>query len=83
MDHPGEKKPWRIGNRLDGLSQGRKMKEFKLDSENEMLAGVCSGLAKYTGIDVTLIRALFVIATCLSGFPILLYIIIAILAPDE
>ena len=36
-----------------------------------MVAGVCAGLARYAGIDVTLVRVLAVIALCI-GFPAVL-----------
>ena len=36
-----------------------------------MVAGVCAGLARYTGTDVTLVRVLAVIALCI-GFPAVL-----------
>jgi phage shock protein C len=36
-----------------------------------MVAGVCAGLARYAGIDVTLVRVLAVIALCV-GFPAML-----------
>ncbi|MDB5160837.1 MAG: rane protein of unknown function [Candidatus Saccharibacteria bacterium] len=51
------------------------------DTDNAMLAGVASGLAGYFGIDVLLIRILFVIATIAGGWGILLYIALWLLIP--
>ena len=48
-----------------------------------MIAGVCSGLANYFEIDVVLVRVAFVFTTFFVGFAILLYIILAIVAPDD
>lgn len=48
-----------------------------------MLAGVCSGLGGYLGLDATLIRLLLVIFCMIGGSGILLYIIMAIIMPDE
>src|SRR5699024_4745065 len=46
---------------------------------NKKVAGVCSGLAKYFGISVTLIRVLFVVAFFAgSGASMLLYIALMI-----
>jgi phage shock protein C len=49
-----------------------------------MLLGVCGGLAQRFGIDSTLIRVIFVIATVLGmGSPILLYFILAFIIPKD
>jgi phage shock protein C len=43
-------------------------RSFTLDRRNAKIMGVCSGLATRTGVDVTLIRVLVVLATlCLLG----------------
>ena len=48
---------------------------------NKKLAGVCGGLGEYFGIDPTLVRIAFVIATVMGGgFPAIpLYIVLAII----
>ena len=50
-----------------------------------MIAGVCAGLAHHFGLDVTLVRVLYVLASILSvAFPgILVYIILWIVIPEE
>jgi phage shock protein C len=50
--------------------------KFRLNKQRGKLMGVCSGLADYTGWDVTLIRVAFVIGT-LAGFGLLIPIYIA------
>ncbi|QSE96869.1 PspC domain-containing protein [Fulvivirga lutea] len=48
-----------------------------------ILAGVCSGLAKYFGWDPVLVRILFVILTLVGvGSPILVYLILWIVMPS-
>lgn len=42
---------------------------FAVDRANGKLAGVCAGLANYTGWDVTLIRVALVVGTLIGGFP--------------
>ena len=42
---------------------------FETDRENGKLLGVCAGIANATGVDVTIIRVGFVLATILGGFP--------------
>jgi len=59
------------------------MKKFRRIQRDKMFAGVCTGLAHYFNIDVTLIRVLFVVTALFTALPLLLYIIIAILAPKS
>ena len=47
-----------------------------------MLCGVCGGIGEYFNIDPTLIRLLFVLFGC-TGSGILVYIIAAIIIPDQ
>jgi phage shock protein PspC (stress-responsive transcriptional regulator) len=47
-----------------------------------MLFGVCGGLGKFFGIDSTIVRIIFVLLA-FTGFGILAYIVIAIVAPLE
>lgn len=57
-------------------------KRFYRDIDNRVLGGVCAGIAAYFGIDVVLVRVLFVILTVLTwgGIP-LIYIILWIALP--
>jgi phage shock protein C len=50
---------------------------------NRQVAGVCGGLAQYFGIDVTLIRVLFVVLAVLGGSGIVLYLALWIIVPRE
>jgi len=52
-------------------------------SSNQMIAGVCAGIAEYFGWDVTLVRVIYVLLSIFSaGFPgILVYIILWIVMP--
>lgn len=47
------------------------------------LSGVCTGLSAYMGIDVTIIRLITVILTLLGGPGLIIYIIAAVVMPDE
>ena len=57
--------------------------KFYLDKENRKWKGVCSGIAEYTGVDVTIIRIGLVILTFVGGFPwtLVAYWVAAWLAP--
>ncbi|MBR6423793.1 MAG: PspC domain-containing protein [Bacteroidales bacterium] len=57
------------------------VKKLYLDVESRKLGGVCSGLAAYFDVDVTLIRILFMAGLFCGGFGFWLYIIIWIVAP--
>jgi len=59
------------------------MKKKLRRSRDQMIAGVCAGLAEYLDIDVTLARVGYVLLSILSaGFPgTLLYIILWIVMP--
>lgn len=52
------------------------------DTDNAMLAGVASGLSAYFGVDVLLIRILFVVGAVAWGTSILLYILLWLLVPE-
>jgi phage shock protein C len=59
---------------------GKKLKR----SSNKMIAGVCAGMAEYFGLDITLVRILYVLLSIFSaGFPgLLVYIIFWFVMPD-
>ena len=57
------------------------VKKLYLDVEDRKICGVCSGLAAYFDIDVTLIRILFLAGLFCGGFGFWLYVIIWIVAP--
>lgn len=53
------------------------------DTDNALLAGVAAGLATYFGIDVLLVRILFIILLFVTvGWGFLLYILLWILVPE-
>jgi phage shock protein PspC (stress-responsive transcriptional regulator) len=51
---------------------------------NRMIAGVCSGLAEFFGIDATVVRLVFA-AGALLGFGsfILVYLVMFVVVPEE
>ena len=57
---------------------------FYLDKQNEKWAGVCAGIADYTGIDVTLVRIGFVGSLFIIGpMAFVAYFIAAWMAPTK
>jgi phage shock protein C len=60
------------------------MSTFTLDKTNGKIMGVCSGLARSTGIDITLIRIGAVLVTlAVSGLTIPAYLIAGLVAPQR
>ena len=57
--------------------------EKKLVRKDKKIFGVCGGLGAYFGIDPTLVRVVFLIAVLGFGSGLLLYIILAIVMPEE
>lgn len=51
--------------------------------EGKMLAGVCTGIARYFAVDPVLVRVGFAVATLLSGAGLLLYVACWIVMPAE
>lgn len=52
--------------------------------DDKMIGGVCGGLAKYFGLDSTLVRvayALLSICTAFSG--VLVYLVLLLIMPEE
>jgi len=59
-------------------------KKLYRSRNNRMIAGVCSGLASFFGIDPTVVRLIFVAGTLLGfGSFILIYLVLFIVVPEE
>ncbi len=58
-------------------------KKLYRNTENKMLAGVCSGITDYFDIDPTLVRLGWVLFSLLGGSGLLAYIIAAIIIPER
>lgn len=59
--------------------------KFYLDKQNSKWLGVCSGIADYTGLDVTWVRVGAIVLTVLGGFPwtLIAYFVAAWLASPK
>jgi phage shock protein C len=64
----------------DPINQPRKLYRSRT---NRQLVGVCGGLGAYFNVDPTLIRILFLVAFFFVGTGPLLYLILAIVMPEE
>jgi phage shock protein C len=76
---PGEP-PDAAGGEGSGGSGGKKL-ERKISGR--WIAGVCAGLADYTGMDVSLIRVIFAVLVLFSGLGAIAYVLAWALVPEE
>ena len=58
-------------------------KQLRRDMSNNVIGGVCSGLAKYLDIDPIAVRLAFLLAFLFWGIGPLIYIIMWLLVPSE
>lgn len=65
-----------------GASAKKNFKKLYRNPDDQIIAGVCSGIAAYFGTQALLIRLLFFISVFFGGFGILLYIILWIIVPE-
>lgn len=74
------------GTGKDNLSveTGRPARVLRRSRDDKQIAGVCAGIAKYLGIDVTLVRVLMV---CLAVWPpgvgLIIYLVCWVVVPKE
>jgi phage shock protein PspC (stress-responsive transcriptional regulator) len=58
-------------------------KKLYRSQNDKMIAGVCSGLGHFFGIDPTIVRLLFVFTALLGASSILVYIVLWIVVPPD
>ena len=58
-------------------------KKLLRSRDNRMLCGVCGRIGNYFNVDPTLIRLVWVLASLVGGSGLLVYIIAAIIIPEE
>jgi phage shock protein C len=59
-------------------------KVLRRSRDDRMLAGVCAGVARYLGLDVTVVRVIWaVVAIITGGAGLLAYLVAWIVIPDE
>jgi len=69
---------------MTGMSDVNGSKMLVRTRDGRIVAGVCSGLAQYFGIDVTLIRAIVAVLTVFTGgFGALAYLAAWVVIPEE
>lgn len=59
------------------------MKKLYKSATNKMISGVCGGIAEYFQVDPTVVRLIRAVLTAFNGIGILLYILSAVIIPDD
>lgn len=61
------------------------MSQTKLtrSSSDKMLGGVCGGLSKYIGVDVSLVRLVTALIVIFTGFGPLIYLLMWAILPED
>lgn len=78
---PDGKPEFENNESMEEKTMSNPVKKMYLDVESRKIGGVCSGLAAYFDIDVTLIRIVFLALLLAGSFGFWLYLIIWIVAP--
>ena len=57
-------------------------KKLYRNTENKMIAGVCSGVGEYLNIDPTIVRLIWALVS-LSGAGVVAYLVCALIIPEK
>jgi phage shock protein PspC (stress-responsive transcriptional regulator) len=69
---------------IGAMNETKETKRLVRARKGRLLAGVCSGIAEYVGIDVTVIRLIFVaLGVVTFGVGVLIYLAAWIVIPEE
>jgi phage shock protein C len=58
-------------------------KKLERSRSNRVLGGVCAGIADYLNMDPTLVRVLTVVLSLFTGVPIVIYLVLLFVIPEE
>ena len=58
-------------------------KRLERSKSNRVLGGVCAGVATYLNMDPTLVRVLTVLLTLFTGVPVVVYLVLLFVVPEE
>lgn len=59
------------------------IKRLARSTTDKKIAGVCGGLARYLGVDSTVLRIIFLISLIFGGLGLWIYLIVWLVAPEE
>ena len=70
------------GYHYSGTDGEKPVRKLFRDPDGKKIAGVCSGIALFLGVDVTLIRVIFLVALICGSAGFWIYLVIWIAAPE-
>ena len=73
---------WIVLPGRDDMTVDAKIKKLFRNPDDQVLGGVCGGIAAYFGVDPTLIRILFVVSIFFGGAGFIAYIVLWIITPQ-
>lgn len=56
---------------------------YRTDCSDAVICGVCGGIARYFGVDPTIVRVATVLLVWLAGLSLWVYVIAALIMPKE
>ena len=65
------------------MEENNQPKKLYRSLEDKKIAGVCGGLARYLGVDPTVMRIIFLALLLVFGGGLLLYLIVWLIAPER
>lgn len=80
--HADEQADGQASQTEEQTSYERPVRKLFRDTDDRKIAGVCSGLALFLGVDVTLMRVLFLVALICGSAGFWIYLVIWIAAPE-
>ncbi len=73
---------WIVFPANNSLEEDPGIKKFYRNPEGNVIGGVCTGLSAYFGIDISVVRLLFVLGLFFFGIGFITYLILWITAPE-
>ncbi|HUP03161.1 MAG TPA: PspC domain-containing protein [Bryobacteraceae bacterium] len=73
----------RCGRRTAMAAAESASRPLLLDKQNKKIAGVCAGFARYFGVDVSLMRVIWLAAAITAGIGFLAYLAAWIIVPSD
>ena len=67
----------------EGYTTVNTAKKLLKSSDNKKISGVCAGIAKYFGVDATIVRLIFALCMLFFGFGLAIYLVCLVLMPSE
>lgn len=58
-------------------------KQLRRSRSNRVIAGVCGGIGQYLGADPVAIRLAVILLMLLAGMPLVVYLIMWLIIPEE